>query len=174
MNTVYHISAPSYEEYKRILQEMLDSEDAALCCASVVWRPSQLADYYKSQNWEGQPLGKVFKNIGIDRASDMFYDLTVKKGVPAQDAWLEVYSKEVAADWPRHIDDDTKFERLKTALFMAGKEAIESFLGFSDNIDGLSKDAIENLMDQTYPQMPDYEFDCFYEHYVLGIKEVSA
>lgn len=173
MNSIYHICVPSYEEYRRILQKMLNNEDAALCCASVIWRPSQLSDYYKSKNWEGRPLGQVFKNIGLDKASEVFYDLTVKKHMSEDEAWLEVYSKEVAADCPHHIDDETKYERLKTALFVAGKEAIESFIGFLDEIDGLPKDAIENLMDQTYPQMPDYEFDCFYERYVLGIKEVA-
>ena len=97
MNSVYHMLAPSKEEFDQKLQQMIDDEDPALCCASVVWRPSQLTDYYKTLGWEGQPLGKVFKNLGVQRASEMFWTLVVKENVPLKDAWLEVYSREVAA-----------------------------------------------------------------------------
>lgn len=99
MNTTYHLSAPTYEEYKRILQEMLNSEDAALCCASVIWRPSGLADYYKSKGWDktNEPLGKIYKNLGLQKASEMFYNLT-SKGTSEDDAWLAVYSRECSLD----------------------------------------------------------------------------
>ena len=96
MNSVYHMLAPSKEEFDRKLQAMIDEEDPALCCASVVWRPSQLTDYYKTLGWEGQSLGKVFKNLGVQRASVMFWNLVIKRGLPEKDAWFEVYSKEVA------------------------------------------------------------------------------
>ena len=93
MNTVYHLSAPTYEAYKQKLAQMENDFDPALCCATVVWTPSGLKDYYEKVGWEGQPLGKVFSNLGLQRASEEFYKLT-KKGVSEKDAWLEVYSKE--------------------------------------------------------------------------------
>lgn len=96
MNSTYHLPAPSYDAFKKKLDKMLNEEDAALCCANIVWRPSQLGEYYERTGWEGEPLGKVFKNLGLQKASVMFYDLVIKKGVPEKDAWLEVYSKEVA------------------------------------------------------------------------------
>ena len=48
---------------------------------------------------------------------------------------------------------------------MQGYDAIEEFLGYSDRVAGLSKNGIENLMDQTYAQMPDDVLVEFYEKY---------
>ncbi len=92
MNSVYHFLAPTYEEFRKKLDETMNE---GLCCASIVWRPSGLTDYYDRHGWEGQPLSKVFSNLGIQKASEMFYHLT-KKGISDKDAWLEVYSKEVS------------------------------------------------------------------------------
>ncbi len=61
---------------------------------------------------------------------------------------------------------DEKYEQLKRELFMLGNSYIEEFLGFSDDITGLSKDAIEKLMDETYAQMPDDVLEEFYEKYL--------
>lgn len=61
---------------------------------------------------------------------------------------------------------DGKYEQLKRELFMLGNSYIEEFLGFSDDITGLSKDAIEKLMDETYAQMPDDVLEEFYEKYL--------
>ncbi len=97
MNTTYHLLAPSKEEYDKMLEKMVADQDPALCCANVIWRPSQLTEYYEANGWEGQPLGKIFKNLGIQKASMMFYNLVVNRCIPEKDAWLEVYSKEVAA-----------------------------------------------------------------------------
>ena len=61
---------------------------------------------------------------------------------------------------------DGKYEQLKRELFMLGNSYIEEFLGFSFDITGLSKDAIEKLMDETYAQMPDDVLEEFYEKYL--------
>ena len=42
MNTTYHIKAATYEEYQKILQEMIDAQDPALCCANVAWEPVKM------------------------------------------------------------------------------------------------------------------------------------
>lgn len=66
----------------------------------------------------------------------------------------------------RKVMED-KYEKLKKQLFIWGKDRIEEFLGYSDNITGLSKDAIENLMDETYSQMPDDVLEEFYQKYLI-------
>lgn len=63
------------------------------------------------------------------------------------------------------IDDERKYEELKRELFMWGNDRIEEFLGYSEDVAGLSKDEIENLMDETYAQMPDDVLMEFYEKY---------
>lgn len=62
------------------------------------------------------------------------------------------------------MNEEDKFETLKKALFMCGSAAIEDFLGFPICTD--DKDAIENLMDGVYAQMPPEEFDMYYHWYV--------
>lgn len=100
MNSVYHLLAPTYEEFKKKLDESMDE---GLCCATIVWRPSGLTDYYKNHGWEGQPLAKVFKCLGVQRASELFYELTKNGKTSEKDAWLDVYSKEVALSERRAI-----------------------------------------------------------------------
>lgn len=39
MNSVYHIEAPTYEEFTRKLQEMIDREDPATLCSTIEWKP---------------------------------------------------------------------------------------------------------------------------------------
>ncbi len=96
MNTVYHLPTRTYDEFKAKIDKMASEGDPALCCATVVWRPSGLSDYYETLGWEGQPLGKVFSNLGIQKASELFYSLTKNKQMSEKDAWLEVYSRECA------------------------------------------------------------------------------
>lgn len=55
-------------------------------------------------------------------------------------------------------------EKLKNALFMEGTEALDDFTGV--NTANMEKDTIENLMDQVLDQMPDEEFQKFYDKYV--------
>lgn len=63
------------------------------------------------------------------------------------------------------MDNEKRYEKLKRELFLQGYDAIEEFLGYSDCVAGLSKNGIENLMDQTYAQMPDDVLVEFYEKY---------
>lgn len=51
-------------------------------------------------------------------------------------------------------------------LFYGGIEEIEDFLGMDCPYD--DKDTIANLMDQIAEQMPEEEFDMFYQKYVLN------
>lgn len=63
------------------------------------------------------------------------------------------------------MDNEKRYEKLKRELFLQGYDAIEEFLGYSDRVAGLSKNGIENLIDQTYAQMPDDVLAEFYEKY---------
>lgn len=57
-----------------------------------------------------------------------------------------------------------RVEKLKQALFVQGTEARDDFCGVPTiNMD---KDAVENLMEQVIDQMPEEEFERFYEKYV--------
>lgn len=57
-----------------------------------------------------------------------------------------------------------KIEKLKRALFMESTETRDDFCGMpTENLDD---DAIENIMDQIIDQMPQDEFERFYEKYV--------
>ncbi len=103
MNSIYHLPARTYDEFKAKIDQMASEGDPALCCATVIWRPSGLADYYKALGWEGQPLGKVFSNLGIQKASEMFYHLTKNGRMSEKDAWLEVYSRECSIQAKRAI-----------------------------------------------------------------------
>ena len=57
----------------------------------------------------------------------------------------------------------TRFEKLKKALFEAGTEAIEKFLGYE-----LGADTIDKIMDEIIMQMPDDIFDEFYSKCVTN------
>lgn len=63
-----------------------------------------------------------------------------------------------------------KEEALKRALFMEGLEAIEDFLGYEINPEE-DKDVIDLRMDEVLDQMPDEEFETFYNKYVTNEKE---
>ena len=61
----------------------------------------------------------------------------------------------------------TQFEKLKKALFEAGRDDIENFLGYE--LDALDdKDAIDKLMDAAIMLMPDDTFNSYYMDYVIG------
>lgn len=57
---------------------------------------------------------------------------------------------------------DEKFERLKTALFMEGSDAIADFLGY-DYPEDEEKDTTDNRLDEAYDQMPPEELEKFYK-----------
>lgn len=63
-----------------------------------------------------------------------------------------------------------KEEALKQALFIEGLEAIEDFLGYEIN-PGEDKDVTDLRMDEVLDQMPDEEFEAFYNKYVVNEKE---
>ena len=63
-----------------------------------------------------------------------------------------------------------KEEALKQALFMEGLEAIEDFLGYEINPEE-DKDVTDLRMDEVLDQMPDEEFEAFYNKYVENEKE---
>lgn len=102
----------------------------------------------------------VFENLGEEKAKELFEEFKAN-GINDDDAFSEVYSIDCNMD----DDDERKYEELKKELFMRGDDTIVGFLGYSDDITGLSKDAIENLMDETYAQMPDDVLVDFYEKY---------
>lgn len=62
---------------------------------------------------------------------------------------------------------DAGWEALKKALFMAGTEAIEDFLGYSLDTDE-EDDTVENRLDEAYAQMPDDEIGRFMELHGIG------
>lgn len=61
--------------------------------------------------------------------------------------------------------NESLWETLKQQLFMAGTEALEDFAGI-DIPEYYEKDSIDNLLDETYDQMPEEELIAFYEKYV--------
>ncbi len=63
-----------------------------------------------------------------------------------------------------------KEEALKQALFMEVLEAIEDFLGYEINPEE-DKDVTDLRMDEVLDQMPDEEFEAFYNKYVVNEKE---
>lgn len=63
-----------------------------------------------------------------------------------------------------------KEEALKQALFMEGLEAIEDFLGYEINPEE-DIDVTDLRMDEVLDQMPDEEFEAFYNKYVVNEKE---
>ena len=63
-----------------------------------------------------------------------------------------------------------KEEALKQALFMEGLEAIEDFLGYEINPEE-DKDVTDLRMDEVLDQMPNEEFEAFYNKYVTNEKE---
>ncbi len=62
----------------------------------------------------------------------------------------------------------TKFEELKTALFNAGIEAIEDFLGY-DVPEGEEKAVTDTRMDEVWLQMPWEELEKFYTKYGISL-----
>ena len=64
-----------------------------------------------------------------------------------------------------------RVEKLKQALFVRGTEARDDFCGVPTiNMD---KDAVENLMEQVIDQMPEEEFERFYEKYVKRSLDIA-
>lgn len=62
---------------------------------------------------------------------------------------------------------DKRFEELKKALFDWGNDYIEEFLGYSEEVAGMEKDEIEDLMNETYDQMPEEELEEFYKKFLI-------
>ena len=63
------------------------------------------------------------------------------------------------------MDEENKFKELKKGLFMAGDAYIEEFLGFTEDIKGMTREEKEMLMNEAYAQMPDEELNEFYAKY---------
>lgn len=63
---------------------------------------------------------------------------------------------------------DKRFEELKKALFDWGNDYIEEFLGYSEDVAGMEKDEIEDLMNETYDQMPEEELEEFYKKFLIN------
>ena len=57
-------------------------------------------------------------------------------------------------------------EVLKTALFNAGREAIEDFLDCELSSDAYDKDVVDGMLDECIEQMPDEVFDNYFKKYV--------
>lgn len=57
-----------------------------------------------------------------------------------------------------------EFEKLKTALFGAGYDAISDFLGYDYPADE-DKETTGNRIDEAYEQMPEEEFQKYLEAY---------
>lgn len=63
------------------------------------------------------------------------------------------------------MEEERRYAELKKYLFSYGNDYIEEFLGYSDDVTGKSRKEIEELMDETYAQMPDDVLNEFYEKY---------
>lgn len=63
MNTVYHIKARTYEEFLEKKEMMLQTEDAALCCASLEWEKEET--YYLLKSTFYGSLGGCEKDLDI-------------------------------------------------------------------------------------------------------------
>lgn len=61
-------------------------------------------------------------------------------------------------------------EVLKQTLFEKGLESIQDFLGYEINPKE-NKDVTDRRMDEVLDQMPDEEFEAFYNKYVVNEKE---
>lgn len=97
MNTVYHLLARTYEEYKAKIDRMASEGDPALCCASVIWRPSGLTEYHeprKESRFAGQTLYKMFPRLGVQGASMLFYNLTKSGKFTDDEAFEKCLAKE--------------------------------------------------------------------------------
>ncbi|MBE5917766.1 MAG: hypothetical protein E7273_13110 [Pseudobutyrivibrio ruminis] len=57
-------------------------------------------------------------------------------------------------------------EVLKTALFNAGREAIEDFLDYELSSDAYDKDVVDGMLDECIEQMPNEVFDNYFKKYV--------
>lgn len=66
------------------------------------------------------------------------------------------------------MNDKTKFEQLKTELFMDGQAAIEDFLGYEISPDE-DKDVTDSRMDEAWAQMPWEELSKFYQKYGISV-----
>ena len=59
---------------------------------------------------------------------------------------------------------DERFEKLKSALFSAGHDALSEFLAY-DFDPYEDKDATDSRLDEVYQQMPEEELEKFYQTY---------
>lgn len=63
---------------------------------------------------------------------------------------------------------DKRFKELKKALFSWGNDYIEEFLGYSEDVNGMERDEIEDLINETYEQMPEEELEEFYKKFLIN------
>lgn len=66
-------------------------------------------------------------------------------------------------------DKTSLFEQLKSALFMAGTDAIEDFLGYEIDPDE-DKDVTDRRLDMVYEQMPEDVLNQYYAKYNIGVR----
>lgn len=72
------------------------------------------------------------------------------------------YAEEMKAEY-----ESMRFEKLKKALFDWGDDYIEEFLGYSEDVNGMSRNEIEELMDDAYDQMEEEELQEFYDKFEI-------
>lgn len=66
------------------------------------------------------------------------------------------------------MDSKTKFEQLKSALFAAGMEAIDDFLGYAHPAEE-DKDVTDRRMDEVWDQMPWEELEKYYTKHGISV-----
>lgn len=62
---------------------------------------------------------------------------------------------------------DERFEELKKALFDWGNDYIEEFLGYYEDVAGMKRDEIEDLMNEAYEQMSKDTLEKFYKKFLI-------
>lgn len=66
------------------------------------------------------------------------------------------------------MDNKTKFEQLKSALFVAGMEAIDDFLGYEHPAEE-DKNVTDRRMDEVWDQMPWEELEKYYIKHGISV-----
>ena len=63
------------------------------------------------------------------------------------------------------MNTDERYEKLKEAILSWGDAYVEEFIGYTDDVKGMSREEKFELMDDAYSQMPDEKLDEFFQKF---------
>ena len=118
-----------------------------------------------------QECSQCNKRFPLRYFADGTYEF-VSEPCDCESAFNPIEGKPSITEWIERTrtnmeNSNSRYTKLKEALFDWGNDYIEEFLGYSTDVEGMSRSEIEELMDEAYDEMDEEKLEEFYEKFLI-------